>query len=132
MKKLIVMFTLMISMLTMASGQFTKFGGGLGINSGFHFNNEQFPDHKTGNPLIFLTGIYELSLPIHISPSVNIYIPNITTFSHRVNKHFHFSPKILNFFLSDSLFCPIGGAPKTPPHLYFRLKQGFRTNTELP
>lgn len=78
MKKLILIFALMISVLSMANGQFTKIGGGLGINSGFHFNNEQFPDHKTGNPLIFLTGIYELSLPFHISPSVNIYIPNIT------------------------------------------------------
>ena len=80
MKKLIVTFALLISVLTMANGQFTKFGGGLGINSGFQFNNESGKDHKTGNPIIFLTGIYELSLPVHISPSVNIYIPNITKY----------------------------------------------------
>jgi len=80
MKKLIVAFTLFIFALTMANGQFTKFGGGLGINSGFQFNNEDGSDHKTGNPLIFLTGIYKLSLPVHIAPSVNIYIPNITKY----------------------------------------------------
>jgi len=78
MKKLVVTLTLLISVLIMANGQFTKLGGGLGFNSGFQFNNEDGSDHKTGNPIIFLTGIYELSLPVHISPSVNIYIPNIT------------------------------------------------------
>jgi opacity protein-like surface antigen len=78
MKKLIVTFALIISALAIANGQFTKVGGGLGFNSGFHFNDESGADHKTGNPIIFLTGIYELSLPIHISPSLNIYIPNIT------------------------------------------------------
>jgi len=80
MKKLVVTLALMISVLTFASGQFTKIGGGLGFNSGFHFNDESGADHKTGNPIIFLTGIYELSLPVHISPSLNIYIPHITKF----------------------------------------------------
>jgi opacity protein-like surface antigen len=80
MKKYLLTLILIISLLPVVSGQFTKFGGGLGFNSGFHFNNEQFPDHKTGNPIIFLKGIYEISLPVHLSPSVSIYIPNITKF----------------------------------------------------
>ena len=39
MKKLIVTFLLVISVLSMASGQFTKVGGGLTYGTGFHFNN---------------------------------------------------------------------------------------------
>ena len=80
MKKYILTFILMLSMLPLLNGQFTKFGGGLGFNSGFQFNDESGSDHKTGNPIIFLKGIYEISLPVHLSPSVSIYMPNITKF----------------------------------------------------
>ena len=78
MKKLLLISLFIIAGFSLANGQFTKLGGGLGINSGFHFNDEQYPDHKTGNPIIFLKGIYELSLPFHLSPSINYYIPNVT------------------------------------------------------
>ncbi len=80
MKKVVVTILIMISAMTLASGQLTKIGGGLGFSSGFQFNNEDGADHKTGNPIIFFTGIYELSLPIHLSPSINIYMPHITKF----------------------------------------------------
>jgi len=39
MKKLIVTFLLMISVLTIVNAQFTKIGGGLTYGTGFHFNN---------------------------------------------------------------------------------------------
>ncbi len=79
--KKVLFFILALSLaITTAYGQFTKIGGGLAYNTGFHFNNERFPDHKTGNPILFLKGIYEISLPIHLSPAVNVYMPNITKF----------------------------------------------------
>ena len=80
MKKFISISLFIIIGVSAASGQFTKVGGGLGFNSGFQFNKDSGSDHKTGNPVIFLTGIYELSLPVHISPSINVYIPNVTKF----------------------------------------------------
>ena len=67
-----------------AFGQLTKIGAGLGYNSGYWFNldehGDKYDDHKIGNPLFSLTGIYEVNLPIHIKPSLNIYFPNITKF----------------------------------------------------
>ncbi|MCF8223678.1 MAG: porin family protein [Bacteroidales bacterium] len=80
MKKTI--FCLSVFLLTglVANAQLTKIGGSLAYNSGYYFNDEQFSDHKTGNPVVSATGIYEISLPLHIKPSLNIYIPNITKF----------------------------------------------------
>jgi opacity protein-like surface antigen len=78
MKKMALILLAVIFIVPAAKSQFTKLGAGLGFNTGFHFNNEKFPDHKTGNPVIFLKGIYELSLPIHISPSISIFMPNVT------------------------------------------------------
>jgi len=77
MKKLLT-FLLIISFLSMANAQFTKIGGGLTYGTGFHFNNETGFDaglHRSPFAGIFLTGIYEISLPIHISPSFTYFIP---------------------------------------------------------
>lgn len=78
MKKLIVTFFLMISVLTMTNAQFTKIGGGITYGTGFHFNNETgvLADlHRSPFAGIFLTGIYELILPIHIAPSFTYFLP---------------------------------------------------------
>ena len=78
MKKLIITFLLLISLLCMANAQVTKIGGGLTYGSGFHFNNETgLEADLLRSPFagIFLTGIYELSLPVHISPSFTYFIP---------------------------------------------------------
>ncbi|MFO7853541.1 MAG: outer membrane beta-barrel protein [Bacteroidota bacterium] len=59
-------------------GQLTKVGGAISYNTGYYFNNEKVSDHKTGNPVLSATGIYEISLPFHLKPSINIFMPNIT------------------------------------------------------
>ena len=66
--------------LAVAAGnsQFTKVGGGLAVSTGFHFNNESGTDHRSGIPGASIKGIYEISLPIHISPSFSYMIPHIT------------------------------------------------------
>jgi opacity protein-like surface antigen len=63
---------------TVVNGQFTKIGGGLTYGTGFHFNNETgvLADlHRSPFAGIFVTGIYELTLPVHIAPSFTYFIP---------------------------------------------------------
>ena len=78
MKRLIFTSLFLLLGISASFGQFTKIGGGLSYSTGFYFHGEEFSDHKSGNPIINLTGIYEISLPLHISPSFNIYIPRVT------------------------------------------------------
>lgn len=79
MKKLILSIILVFFVLTVSKAQFTKVGGGLTYGTGFHFNNEtaglEADLHKSPNLGIFLTGIYELKLPVHIAPSFTYFIP---------------------------------------------------------
>lgn len=80
MKKFIITFLFMISLLSMANAQFTKIGGGLTYGTGFHFNNVTTPSYEADlhrGPFagIFLTGIYELNLPIHLAPSFTYFLP---------------------------------------------------------
>ncbi len=78
MKKLIATVVLIILVVSAVNAQFTRIGGGFNYGTGFHFNNE------TGvlgdlykNPLagIFLTSVYEISQPFHISPSFTWFFP---------------------------------------------------------
>ncbi|MCX6325685.1 MAG: outer membrane beta-barrel protein [Bacteroidia bacterium] len=78
MKKLIFTSLLMISMLSIANGQFTKIGGGLALSSGFPFHNMPWEANKSGKIAISFKGIYEISVPLHISPSFTVFYPNIT------------------------------------------------------
>ena len=83
MKKLLA--GLLVALISVSAfGQLTKVGAGLGYNSGYWFkldeHGEKFDDHKIGNPLFSLTGIYEVNLPIHIKPAINVYFPNVTKF----------------------------------------------------
>ena len=80
MKKTILCLATLLLIGLVSNAQFTKIGGSLSYNTGYYFNDERFSDHKTGNPVVSATGIYEISLPLHIKPSLNIYIPNITKF----------------------------------------------------
>jgi hypothetical protein len=61
------------------NAQFTKIGGGTVFTTGYHFNNENtgiYADlHRSPLPGLFVTGIYELNLPFHLSPSFTFFIP---------------------------------------------------------
>lgn len=78
MKKLIVMFLLMISVISLSNAQFTKLGGGLGLSSGFDFHEQTYEENKSGKIALSFKGIYEISVPVHISPSFTIFYPHIT------------------------------------------------------
>ena len=77
MKKLVVTLLLMISVLSMANAQFTKIGGGLALSSGFPFHNMPWDYNKSGKIAVSFKGIYEISVPLHISPSLTIFYPHI-------------------------------------------------------
>ncbi len=80
MKKIACIVCIVTCFTVSSYGQLTKIGGGLSYNTGFYFNTENFSDHKTGNPVISATGIYEISLPLHLRPSLNVFIPKISKF----------------------------------------------------
>ena len=79
MKKLIVIFLLVMSVFGVANGQFTKIGGGLAFSSGFYFHEQTTVDaNRSGKIALSLKGIYEISVPLHISPSFTFFYPHIT------------------------------------------------------
>jgi opacity protein-like surface antigen len=81
MKKIFIIISIILMSTTIAEAQFTKAGGGLTYGSGVYFHNEDLDvSHKTGNPAINFKGIFELSLPIHIAPSINIFLPRVTKY----------------------------------------------------
>ena len=77
MKKLIVTFLLMISVLSLVNAQFTKIGGGLTYGTGYHLNNhtEGIDADLYRSPFagIFLTGIYELNPSYSYFPFLYIF-----------------------------------------------------------
>jgi opacity protein-like surface antigen len=85
MKKLLLISLLIISVLSITNAQFTKIGGGLTYGTGFHFNNEktgfEADLHKGPFAGIFLTGIYELNLPVHLAPSFTYFFPRTNELS---------------------------------------------------
>lgn len=78
MKKFILVSLLMTVLLSASEGQFTKIGGGLALTSGFNFHEQTWEANKSGVIAISFKSIYEISVPLHISPSLNIFYPHIT------------------------------------------------------
>ncbi len=86
MKKIILTAVLIISIFSMTHAQFTKFGGGLTYGTGFQYNNTKTPEserilHRSPFLGIYLTGIYEISLPIHIAPSFTYFFPRTNKYT---------------------------------------------------
>jgi hypothetical protein len=78
MKKIIILVTLIIGTYAISNAQFTKIGGGLALSSGFPFHQMPWVYNKSGVVAVSLKGIYEISVPLHISPSFTIFYPHIT------------------------------------------------------
>jgi hypothetical protein len=79
MKKLFIISLIIVSFIANTNAQFTKFGGGLTYGSGYHYNNENTGSladlHRSPYLGIFLSGIYEITLPVHVAPSFTYFIP---------------------------------------------------------
>lgn len=80
MKKLVLTLVLILSVLATVNAQFTKVGGGLALSSGFPFHQMDYPENRSGIMAVSFKGIYEISVPLHISPSFTFFYPNITKF----------------------------------------------------
>ena len=78
MKKIYIILFILAMTFSISNGQFTKFGGALGYSTGFPFHNMPWDANKSGHINISLKGIYQLSLPIQISPSFSYFIPHVT------------------------------------------------------
>jgi hypothetical protein len=78
MKKIVITLFLIISVISISNGQFTKIGGGLALTSGFPFHEQTWDANKSGKIGLFVKGIYEISVPVHISPSLTLFYPHIT------------------------------------------------------
>ena len=78
MKKLYVLLFISVITFSVTKGQFTRFGGGLGYSTGFPFHNMPWDANKSGHLNISLKGLYQLKMPIQISPSFTFLFPHIT------------------------------------------------------
>ncbi len=78
MKRFTVIILLTLSIFGVASAQFTKVGGGLALTSGFPFHQMDYPENRSSIMGISFKGIYEISLPLHISPSFSFFYPHVT------------------------------------------------------
>lgn len=77
MKKSLLTTILVFAFMTMAMGQLTKLGGGAGFTSGYYFHEMEWDYNKSGHFLGSLKGVYELSLPVHLSPSFSFFVPHV-------------------------------------------------------
>jgi opacity protein-like surface antigen len=78
MKKILIIILLTAASLPAAYTQFTKVGAGLNYGTGYHYNNATGINaglYRSPFAGIFLKGIYELNLPVHISPSFAYFLP---------------------------------------------------------
>jgi opacity protein-like surface antigen len=78
MKKLFVLIIISVATFSVINGQFTKVGGGLGYSSAYQFHDMPGTAFKSGHFIIAMKGIYQVSLPIQISPSFTYLVPHIT------------------------------------------------------
>ena len=101
MKKIILTLAVFLVTISFLNAQFTKIGGGPGFSSGYYFHEMKYDYNKSGNILGYLKGIYEISVPLHISPSVSFFIPHtfkymdektvVNTFMVDLNGHYVFN-----------------------------------------
>ncbi len=77
MKKLLLSLLVIIIAVPGVNAQFTKIGGGTGFTTGYHFHEMDYDYNKSGHIFATLKGIYEITVPIHISPSVTFFIPHV-------------------------------------------------------
>jgi outer membrane protein X len=101
MKKILLVLLIAVMMFPAVNAQFTKVGGGLTFSSGYHFHEMNFDANKSGNLALTLKGIYQISVPIQISPSFSFFIPHVykyldekttvTTMMFDINGHYVFN-----------------------------------------
>lgn len=76
----VLISTLIIATVAVSAvnAQFTKYGGGTVLSTGFKFHNMDYDANQSSHFAVFVKGIYEISQPLHISPSFSFFYPEIT------------------------------------------------------
>jgi hypothetical protein len=77
MKKFLFCLMITIIMVPAVNAQFTKVGGGAGFTTGYLFHGMDYDYNKSGHFFASLKSIYEISVPLHISPSITFFIPHV-------------------------------------------------------
>lgn len=77
MKNISLILFIIILTLSTLKAQFTKIGGGAGFSSGYQFHQVDLEYNRSGKVNANLRGIYEISLPLHISPSFTFFAPHL-------------------------------------------------------
>jgi len=77
MRRFLFVLLVMFIAVPAAKSQFTKIGGGTGFTTGYRFHEVDNDENKSGNIFASLKGIYEITVPIHISPSFTFFIPHV-------------------------------------------------------
>jgi hypothetical protein len=78
MKRVIYAVVFLISTNSLVNGQFTKVGGGMGLSSGFQFHQMSSDYNKSGKVTTSFKSIYEMSLPVQLSPSFTFFYPHLS------------------------------------------------------
>jgi len=78
MKKLVLSLFIAVLTLPAVNAQFTKIGGGLGYGTGFWFHEMKYDYNRSGHFPLFVGGIYEIKVPLHISGRISYFFPNMT------------------------------------------------------
>jgi len=77
MRKLLLFLMVMFLAVPLVKPQFTKIGGGTGFTTGYYFHGMEYDYNKSGHFFASLKSIYEISVPLHISPSITFFIPHV-------------------------------------------------------
>jgi len=77
MKRFIIVLSIILLAVPAAKSQFTKIGGGTGFTTGYNFHEMEWDYNKSGHFFASLKSIYEITVPIHISPSITFFIPHV-------------------------------------------------------
>jgi opacity protein-like surface antigen len=76
MKKLFLLILIGINLSSAVNAQFTKIGGGIGYGTGYWFDKLPYEENRSGHLAFFAEGVYEITVPIHISASFSYFYPN--------------------------------------------------------
>ena len=77
MRKFLFVLLVMFIAVPAVKSQFTKIGSGTGFTTGYKFHEMDWDYNKSGHFFASLKGIYEITVPIHISPSITFFIPHV-------------------------------------------------------
>jgi opacity protein-like surface antigen len=78
MKKLLISLFISVITLPAVNAQFTKIGGGVGYGTGFWFHEMEYDYNRSGHFPVFLEGIYEITVPLHVTGRISYFFPNVT------------------------------------------------------